>query len=99
MSAATVSKMPAAAKKEQVREASFGLTCVSVVIRPEEATIKDQLLFEVSILMRNALAVFEAMGDAGDVTDAHFAGLYLLRQAQAAMNVLQGGDAERRAEA
>jgi hypothetical protein len=74
-------------------EAGFGLNCVRVVIRPDAADCKDQLLFEVSCLMGNALAVFEAMGDAGDVPDAHFAGLYLLRQAHAAMNVLQGGAA------
>lgn len=86
MSTATTTEKPGS-------EAGFGLNCVRVVIRPDAATVKDQLLFEVSCLMGNALAVFEAMGDAGDVPDAHFAGLYLLRQAQAAMNVLQGGSA------
>lgn len=74
-------------------EASFGLSCVRVVIRPDDDTGSGQLLFEVSCLLGNALAAFEAIADGadGDVPELHFAGLYLLRQAKAALSVAQGG--------
>lgn len=78
-------------------EAAFGPTCVTVKVRPDAEATPGDLLFDVSCLMGAALAVFETIGDAGDAPETHFAGLYLLRQAYAALNVAQGAPAQRSA--
>jgi hypothetical protein len=62
-----------------VAEGAFGLNAARLTVQP--GTNPELLAIDALALLEQGLAVFEAMTGADDVSDTHFAGLYLLRQA------------------
>ena len=65
---------------------AFGLNGTRIFIKP--GTSLEELFNDARMLLRNALAVFETVDDGNRVPDTHFAGLYLLRQADLVMSAL-----------
>ena len=63
---------------------NFGLSGTRLVVDPK--TEPDQLAMDALCLVGNALGVFEQIADSVDVVEAHFGGLYLLRQALIVMH-------------